>query len=79
MRLHCNLYRGRFCFSVTKWEKNNLEQYYVIKFCIKLGEGTTDIYEKIQKTFGNDSLSCTRVFWWHKDFVNGRGKVEDES
>jgi histone-lysine N-methyltransferase SETMAR len=32
----------------------------------------------IQKAFGNDSLSRTKVFRWHKDFVNGRETVADE-
>jgi hypothetical protein len=41
-------------------------------------EGATDTYEKIQKAFGNDSLSCAQVFQWHKDFVNGQEIVEDE-
>jgi hypothetical protein len=66
-----------FCYSVTKMEKNNLEQRYSIKFCVKLG-GATDTYEQIQKTFGNDSLSHARVSRWHKDFVKGRETVEDE-
>jgi hypothetical protein len=43
-------------------EKNNLEQHYAIKFCVKLGEGATDTYEKMQIVFGNDSLSHTQVF-----------------
>jgi hypothetical protein len=46
------------------------------KFCVKLGEGATDTYEKIRKVFANDSLSRAQVFRWHKDFVNGRETVE---
>jgi hypothetical protein len=59
-------------------EQNNLEQCYAMKFCVRLGEGATDTYEKIQTAFGNDSVSGAQVFPWHKDFVNGREKVEDE-
>jgi hypothetical protein len=59
-------------------EWNNLKQRYAIKFCVKLGEGATDTYEKIQKAFGNDSISCALVFRWYKDLVNGRETVEDE-
>jgi hypothetical protein len=59
-------------------ENNNLEQCYAIKFCVKLGEGGTDTYEKIQKAFGNDSLLRAQVIQWHKDFVNGQEMVEDE-
>jgi hypothetical protein len=33
-------------------------------FCVKLGKGDTDTYEKIQKAFGNDSLTRAQVFLW---------------
>jgi hypothetical protein len=50
---------------------DNREELYAIKFCIRLGEGATDTYGKIQKTFGNDSASPAQVFRWYKIFVNG--------
>jgi hypothetical protein len=43
-------------------EKKNHKQHYVIKFCAKLGEDATDAYEKIQKAFCKDSLSCVQIF-----------------
>jgi hypothetical protein len=45
-----------FRYSVTKTEKSNLAELCAIKFCVKLGEGATDTYQKILKTFGNDSV-----------------------
>jgi hypothetical protein len=45
---------------------------------IRLGEGTTNTYEKIQKAFGNYSLSRAQIFCWPKDFVNGREMMENE-
>lgn len=42
--------------------KKNLKQHYLIKFCVKLGEDATNAYEKIQKAFCKDSLSCVQVF-----------------
>jgi hypothetical protein len=56
-----------FCYSVTKMEKNNLEKGHAVKFCIKLREGATDPYGKIQRAFGNNSLSRAQIFRWHKD------------
>jgi hypothetical protein len=61
-----------FWYSVKTMEKNNLKQRYAIKFCLKLGEGTTDTYKKIQKAFDNDSISLDDVFRCHEDFVNGQ-------
>jgi hypothetical protein len=67
-----------FCYSVTKTEKNNLEQRYAMKLRPKVGEGATDTYKMIQKAFGNDSLSRAKILRWNKGFVSGRGTVEDE-
>jgi hypothetical protein len=60
-----------FCYRVIKTEKNNLKLLYAIKFCVTLEEGITDTYGKIQKEFGNDSVSHVQVVRWHKGFVNG--------
>jgi hypothetical protein len=67
-----------FCYSVTKMERNKLEQLYAIKFCAYLEEVATDMYEKIQEAFGNDSLTRAQVFRWHKDFGKLRETVEVE-
>jgi hypothetical protein len=59
-----------FCYSVTKME-NNFEERCAIKFCVKLREGATDTYEKIQKASGNDSVLLAEELRWYKDLVNG--------
>jgi hypothetical protein len=46
--------------------------------CQAGGEGAINTYRKIQKAFGNDSLSHAQVFWWYEDFVNGQETMEDE-
>jgi hypothetical protein len=58
-------------------EKNYLEQRHAFICCVRLWEGATGTYGKVQKTFGKN-LSRTQVFRCHKDFVNGRQTVEDE-
>jgi hypothetical protein len=73
------LVRVDACFvTASQKEKKHPEQRYAIKFCVSLGEGATNTYGKIKKTFGNDSVSRAQVVRWHKDFVNGRETVEDE-
>ena len=54
------------------------EQRCAIKFCVKLGESATVTCEKLQKAYGEHSLSRTQVFRWHKSFLEGREQVEDE-
>jgi hypothetical protein len=73
----CGSCRCMFCHGVTKMEKNNPEQLYGIRFCVKVREVATDTYDKIQRAFGNDSLSRAQVFRWHEDFVNRRESLED--
>ena len=55
------------------------EQSCAIKFCVKLGESATAVtYEKLQRAYGEHSLSRAQVFRWHKPFLEGREQVEDE-
>ena len=35
-------------------------------------------YEKLQRTYGEHSLSRAQVFRWHKSFLEGQEQVEDE-
>ena len=64
---------------VTKTEHTNIEQGYGIIFCVKLHERVTRLYEKVKKAHGDHALSCAQVFRCHKEFLEGRIKVEDES
>ena len=66
-----------FVRCVTKMDRQTFEQSS-IKFCVKLGESATVTYEKIQRTYGEHSLSRAQVFRWHKSFLEGREQVEDE-
>ena len=59
-------------------DRQKFEQCYAIKFCVKLGESTTVTYEKLQRAYGEHSLSRAQVFRWHKSFLEGREQMEDE-
>ena len=59
-------------------DQQKFEQSCAIKFCVKFGESATVTYEKLQRAYGEHSLSRTHVFRWHKSFLVGREKVEDE-
>jgi len=63
---------------VTKMHRQKFEQCSAIKFCVKLGESATVTYEKLQRTYGEHSLSRAQVFRWHMSFLEGRKQVEDE-
>ncbi|KAL4083830.1 hypothetical protein QTP88_029146 [Uroleucon formosanum] len=67
-----------YVVRVTKIELRNIEQWYAIKFCVKLGESAKETFDKIVKVFGDEAMSRAQVFRWHKEFKNGREGVEDE-
>jgi hypothetical protein len=46
-------------------ENNNLEQRYAIKFCVKMGEGATDTYEKIMCSSISVGQSQIGDKWWN--------------
>jgi len=54
------------------------EQSCAIKFCVKLSESPTVTYEKLQRAYGEHSLSRAQVFRWHKSILDDREEVEDE-
>jgi hypothetical protein len=45
-----------------------MEQQVNIKFCIKLGQTPTEIYEMSQTVYGDEFLSHSSVFEWFKQF-----------
>ena len=55
-----------------------IEQRINIKFCVKLEEATTEILKMLRDVYGDSSMSRTRIFEWHKRFVEGRKDVEDD-
>jgi len=59
-------------------DRQKSEQRCAIKFCVKLGESATVTYEKLQRAYGEHSISRAQVFRWHKSFLEGREQVEDE-
>ena len=59
-------------------DRQKFDQRCAIKFCIQLGESATVTYEKLQRAYGEHSLSRAQVFKWHKSFLEGREQVEDE-
>jgi len=67
-----------FVRCVTKTDRQKLEQRCDIKFCVKLGKSATMTYGKLQRAYGEHSLSRAQVFRWHKSFLEGREQVEDD-
>ena len=57
-------------------DRQKFEQSCAIKFCVKLGESATVNYEKLQRAYGEHSLSRAQVFKRYKSFLETREQTE---
>ena len=58
-------------------DRQKFDQSCAVK-CVKTGESTTMTYEKLQRAYGEHSLSRAQAFKWHKSNLEGREQVEDK-
>jgi hypothetical protein len=49
-----------------------MEERAAIKFCVKLKKTGTETWEIMKTAYGEECLSRTIVFEWHKMFKEGR-------
>ena len=56
-----------------------IQQRSSIKFCVRNEISAAKTLEMLQKAFGVQALSKTRVYEWYKMFKEGRESVEDEA
>ncbi|XP_064479996.1 protein GVQW3-like [Ornithodoros turicata] len=54
------------------------EQRTNLKFLAKLKKSPSECLKLLQEVYGDNAMSRTRVFEWHKRFADGREKVEDD-
>jgi len=52
-------------------DQQKFEQCCAIKFYVKLDESATVTYEKLQRAYGEHSLSRAQLFRWLKSFLEG--------
>ena len=54
------------------------EQRANLKFLAKLGKTPSESFAMLQQVYGEETMSRTRAFEWHKRFKEGREEVEDD-
>jgi hypothetical protein len=52
-----------FVRCVTKRDRQKFEQHCAVKFCVKLGKSATVTYEKLQRAYGEHSLSRAQILF----------------
>lgn len=55
-----------------------IEQRINLKFLVKLKKSATECYQLLKEVFGDNTMSRTCVFEWHRRFSEGREEVEDD-
>jgi hypothetical protein len=55
-----------------------IEQFINLKFFMKLKNTPTKGFQMLKEVYGDNVLSCTRVFEWQKRFMEGWEEVEDD-
>ena len=55
------------------------DQRICIKFCLQLGKTSSETIQMMQKAFGNECMSKTRIKEWYNRFKGGRTSVDSDS
>ena len=55
------------------------EQCINLKFLVWLGKTPPDALRTLQEVYGDETMSRSHVFEWHKQFKEGHKDVEDDS
>ena len=54
------------------------EQRICIKFCFNLKKTAAETHQILQEAFGDNAMSQSKTFLWHKRFKDGRTSVDDD-
>jgi hypothetical protein len=55
-----------------------MEQRTAIQFRVKLKKTASETFEMLKSAYGEEYLSRTSVFEWHKMFKEGRESLQDD-
>ena len=67
-----------FWLFVSLVRRMSVEQRINLKFLVRLGKTSTEALKLLQEVYGDDTMSRTRLFEWHRRFKKGREEVEDD-
>ena len=56
----------------------SVEQWINLKFLVHLGKTPTETLKLLPEVYGDDTMSRTRLFEWHRRFKEGGEQVEDD-
>ena len=69
---HCVIFLQVVLYTLSSMSR---EQRANLKFLAKFGKTPSESFALLQQVYGEETLSCTRAFEWHKRFKEGREEV----
>ena len=74
---HCVIFLQIVLYTLSRLSRRamSLEQRANLKFLAKLGKTPSESFAMLQQVYGEETMSCTRAFEWHKRFKEGREEV----
>ena len=57
----------------------SVEQRTNLKFLVRLGKSPSEALRMLQEVYGQETISRSHVFEWHRRFKEGREEVEDDA
>jgi len=72
------LLAGHAVIAYANGTSIKIEQRINLKFLVKLKKIPTECLKFLKEVYGEDVMSRTQIFEWHKRFKNGHEKVEDD-
>ena len=75
--LQCYFWVRRILWFLKMTKKK--DQRICIKFCFQLGKTSSETIQKMQKPFGNECMSKTRIKEWYNRFKGGRTSADSDS
>jgi len=56
----------------------SIKQRINLKFLVRLGKTPTEALKLLQEVYGDDTMSKTRFFEWHRRFKEGKEEVKHD-
>jgi hypothetical protein len=66
------------CVAVFDYIMDRKVEQVNMKFCVKLGKSFTETVSMLWKAYGDETMSHTQCFEWHRRFKAGRTSLEDD-
>ena len=73
------LFDKQSCTLLQNCVLMSIEQQANLKFLVQLDKTPSEALTLLQQVYGEDAMSCSRVFEWHKQFKEGHEDLKNNA